>query len=471
MRRTKIVCTIGPATETPAKLREIIQAGADVLRLNYSHGTPEEHNARAQTIRGVAAELGKPVAILQDLPGPKIRLGTFRSGRIELHSGDLFTLTTEQVEGNERRASVNYPKLAAEIRAGQSILLADGHVELKIESIRKPDIHCRVLSGGVLSNHKGVNVPRGALSIEAFTQQDRKLLVAGLETGVDMTALSFVRSSKDVASARRFLTTRKANLPLMAKIEKPEAVDAIDEIISAVDAVMVARGDLGVEIPVADVPIVQKDIIAKSVREAKPVVTATQMLGSMVESPRPTRAEAADVANAVLDGTDAVMLSEETAVGAYPVEAVRTIAQIAERAETRLFIQSPFTTLPPPEPGNISEAIGHAACLLAYSAGAQAIICCTRTGKTAQLVAKHRSKTPIIAVSPSRDAVHRLMLTWGVFPLLSEEFESTDTMVSLSLKLARESGLVSPGNRVVVVGGASSTQPGQTDFLRISLVP
>jgi len=471
VRRTKIVCTIGPATETPAKLREIIEAGADVLRLNYSHGTPEEHQVRAQAIRGVAAELGKPVAILQDLPGPKIRLGTFRSGRIELHSGDLFTLTTEQVEGNERRASVNYPKLATEIRAGQSILLADGHVELKIESIRKPDIHCRVLSGGVLSNYKGVNVPRGALSIKAFTQQDRKLLLAGLETGVDMTALSFVRSSKDVASARRFLKTHKANLPLMAKIEKPEAVDAIDEVISAVDAVMVARGDLGVEIPAADVPIVQKDIIAKSVRQAKPVVTATQMLRSMVESPRPTRAEAADVANAVLDGTDAVMLSEETAVGAYPVEAVKTIAQIAERAETRLFIQSPFTTLLPPEPGNISDAIGHAACLLAYSAGAQAIICFTRTGKTAQLVAKHRSKTPIIAVSPSQDTVHRLMLTWGVFPLLSEEFESTSMMVATCLKLARESGVVSPGNRVVVVGGASSTQPGQTDFLRISLVP
>jgi pyruvate kinase len=257
----------------------------------------------------------------------------------------------------------------------------------------------------------------------------------------------------------------------MAKIEKPEAVDAIDEVISAVDAVMVARGDLGVEIPAADVPIVQKDIIAKSVREAKPVVTATQMLRSMVESPRPTRAEAADVANAVLDGTDAVMLSEETAVGAYPVEAVKTMAQIAERAETRLFIQSPFTTLPPPEPGNVSEAIGHAACLLAYSAGAQAIICCTRTGKTAQLVAKHRSRTPIIAVSPSQNTVHCLMLTWGVFPLLSEDFESTDTMVSMSLRLARESGVVSPGNRVVIVGGASSAQPGQTDFLRISLVP
>ncbi len=291
MRRTKVVCTIGPATETSAKLRAIIEAGADVLRLNYSHGTPKEHHIRVQTIREVAAELGKPVAILQDLPGPKIRLGVFRGGKIELSNGDLFTLTTEWVEGDQTRASVNYPKLATEVRRGQTILLADGNVELKIDSVSKSEIHCRVISGGVLSNHKGVNVPRGALSIGAFTVQDRKLLLAGLETGLDMSALSFVRSSADITSARRFLTTHKLTIPLMAKIEKPEAVDAIDEVISAVDAVMVARGDLGVEIPAAEVPLVQKDIIAKSIKAAKPVVTATQMLRSMVESPRPTRAE------------------------------------------------------------------------------------------------------------------------------------------------------------------------------------
>nr|NIO07507.1 pyruvate kinase [Deltaproteobacteria bacterium] len=247
MRRTKIVCTVGPSTDSPTKLREIIQAGADVLRLNYSHETPEEHAARAHNIREVAAELGKPVAILQDLPGPKIRLGQFRDGSIELHSGDLFTLTTKPVAGDEKRANVNYPKLAKEVRRGQAILLADGNVELKIESIKEPDIQCRVISGGVLSNHKGVNVPRGALSIGAFTPRDKKLLLAGLKTGVDMSALSFVRSEADVASARRYLKSQKARIPLMAKIEKPEAVDAIDELILAVDAVMVARGDLGVE--------------------------------------------------------------------------------------------------------------------------------------------------------------------------------------------------------------------------------
>ncbi len=354
MRRTKIVCTVGPSTASIPKLREIIQAGVDVFRLNYSHGSPEKNKGTAKSIRAIAAELGRPVAILQDLPGPKIRLGTIRGGGVTLHTGEGFTLTSKPVEGDQKRASVNYPKLAAEVRPGQTILLADGSVELKIESVAGQNIHCRVLTGGMLSNHKGVNVPRGALTVGAFTEQDKKLLLAGLDVGVDVAALSFVRSSDDIESARSFLATHETSLPLMAKIEKPEALDVLDEIIAVVDAVMVARGDLGVEIPPAEVPLVQKDIIAKSIQAAKPVVTATQMLRSMVESPRPTRAEAADIANAVLDGTDAVMLSEETAVGAYPVEAVKTMAEIAERAERRLFVQRPFTILPPPEPGNVS---------------------------------------------------------------------------------------------------------------------
>jgi len=452
------------------KLRKMIQAGVDVFRLNYSHESPEKHKGTAKSIRAIAAELGRPVAILQDLPGPKIRLGKFGEGSATLHTGDRFTLTTKPVKGDQKRASVNYPQLASEVRPGQTILLADGSVELKIESITGQNIQCRVLTGGMLSNYKGVNVPRGALTVGAFTEQDRHHLLAGLEVGVDLSALSFVRSTSDIESARSFLATHETTLPLMAKIEKPEALDVLDEIIAVVDAVMVARGDLGVEIPAAEVPLVQKDIIAKSIQAAKPVVTATQMLRSMVESPRPSRAEAADVANAVLDGTDAVMLSEETAVGAYPVEAVTTLAEIAERAERRLFIQRPFTSLPPPEPGNVSEAIGHAACLLAYSAGAQAIICCTRGGQTARLVAKHRPTIPIIAVSPREGTVRCLMLTWGVFPVLSKEFESTDSMITTGIKLARKTGLVSAGKRVVVVGGAS-TRPGETDFLRVSSIP
>ncbi len=471
MRRTKIICTMGPSIESTERLREVIRAGADVFRLNYSHESPEKHATAARNIRAVATEFGRPVAILQDLPGPKIRLGNFVGGRVTLHPGDLFTLTTKSIQGNQERASVNYPKLAEELEAGQTLLLADGSVELKIESVSKQELHCRVLTGGILSSRKGVNVPRGALTVGAFTKQDRQHLLAGLDVGVDITALSFVRSPADVQSARKFLKKHNAGHPLMAKIEKPEAVDVLDEIIAEVDALMVARGDLGVEIPVADVPLVQKEIIAKSIEAAKPVVTATQMLRSMVENPRPTRAEAADVANAVFDGTDALMLSEETAVGAYPVEAVRTMAQIAERVEQHLFIQRPFTSLPPPKPGNLSEAVGHAACLLAYSSGAQAIICCTREGRSARLVAKHRPTIPIIAVSPNEETVHVLMLTWGVYPIQSPEFKSLEAMIKSGLELARSAGLVSAGRPVVVVGSTMSDRPRHMDFLRVTFLP
>ena len=471
MRRTKIVCTVGPSTESLETLRDIIRAGVDVFRLNYSHETPEKHRAVAGRIRTAAREVGRPVAVLQDLPGPKIRLGSIAAGGITLRAGDAFTLTTKKVEGDQQRAWVDYAKLVGEVHAGQTLLLADGSVELKIQSVTKEGVHCRVLNGGQLTSRKGVTVPRGALSVSAFTAQDRRHLLCGLEVGVDITALSFVRSAADIKAARSFLARHKATHPLMAKIEKPEALDNLDEIIASVDAVMVARGDLGVEIPAAEVPLVQKDIIAKSIDAAKPVVTATQMLRSMVESPRPTRAEAADVANAVLDGTDALMLSEETAVGAYPVEAVRTMAEIAERAEKRLFAQRPFTSLPPPEPGDLSEAIGHAACLLAYSVGARAIVCCTREGQTARLVAKYRPTIPIIAVSPREKTVHGLMLTWGVFPVLSRAFESTATMIVTSLDLAGKTGLVPPGQPVVVVGGAPTARPGQPDFLRVSRIP
>ena len=468
MRRTKIVCTVGPATESAERLRQIIEVGADVLRLNFSHGTLDEHQATVRRIRAIAAEVGKPVAILQDLPGPKIRIGTFRDGSIQLSMGGRFTLTTADVPGDQERVSVNYPQLPSEIRPGQTLLLADGMIELQIEAVAPPEIHCRVVLGGALSSRKGVTVPRGALSLAAFTEQDQTLLLSGLKMGVDLAALSFVRSSTDIASARQFLEARQADLPLMAKIEKLEALEVLDDIIAAVDYVMIARGDLGVEIPLAEVPLIQKDLIVKAIGAGKPIVTATQMLRSMVDSPRPTRAEAADVANAVLDGSDAVMLSEESAVGAYPIEAVRVLAQIVETAEKRLLAQNPSVGVSRGESRDTSEAIGHAACLLALEAGAAAIICCTRTGRTAQLIAKHRSATPIIAVSPHEKTVRRLMLTWGVRPTFSEEFESTDAMIKAALEAARGTGLISPGDKVVIVGGAPSAPPGHTDFLRVA---
>jgi pyruvate kinase len=397
-------------------------------------------------------------------------LGAFRDGTIQLQPGDAFSLTTADVLGDASRVSVNYPSLANEVRPGQILLLADGAIELQIHDVRPPNIDCRVIHGGELSNHKGVTVPRGALTLDAFTAQDRTLLLAGLDMGIDLVALSFVRSPGDIVTVREFLAQRQPDMPIMAKIEKPEALDVLDDILAVTDAVMLARGDLGVELSPAEVPLVQKDVIAKAVRAAKPVITATQMLRSMVENPRPTRAEAADVANAVLDGSDAVMLSEESAVGAYPVEAVKTLAAIAIKAEQRLIAQRSPTILADHQGLSTSAAIGHAACVLAHEAGAKAIVCCTRTGRTAQLVAKHRPATPIIAVCRHATTVRRLMLTWGVTPVLTADYDSLDAMVQEALVAALRTGLVRMGDKVVITGGAPSAPPGRTDFLRVATV-
>lgn len=470
MRRTKIVCTVGPAIDDPKKLRLMVEAGADVFRLNFSHGSAEEHSARAERIRLVEKATGKPLGILADLPGPKIRISNFGDGSVSLKIGDPFTLTTVPVKGDRRRVSVNYPLLAHEVRPGQHLLLADGIVELRIDAVAPPDIHCTVVLGGTLSNQKGLSVPRGGLSLSAFTEQDRVLFRHGLDMGVSMAALSFVRSSRDVMAARAFLAEQAASMPLMAKIEKPEAIDELDDILKHVDSLMVARGDLGVEIPFSEVPLIQKDIIRKAVTWAKPVVTATQMLRSMVESPRPTRAEATDVANAVLDGSDAVMLSEESAIGAYPVEAVRALAAIAENAEKRLFENRTFMDMPSGNPSDLSTAIGHAACVLAQDADAAAIVCCTRTGYTARLVARHRPRTPVIAISPKLETVRRMTLVWGVKPVLAHEFHTLDGMIKNALGAARDAGVL-PGGRIVITGGSPSAGPGFTDFLRVAVVP
>ncbi len=471
MRRTKIVCTVGPAINSSEMIRRVLEAGVDVFRLNFSHGTPDEHRACVRRIRSAVADLGKPVAILQDLPGPKIRIGTFRDGPVHLGVGDRFTLNTNPVPGDRTRVSVNFTRLAAEVRPGQRLLLADGLVELLVEEVEPPEIRCKILLGGSLSDHKGIAVPHGTSGIAAFTEKDRSLLVEGLDMGVDMAALSFVRNRDDVQSARALLDSRGSGLPLMAKIEKPEAVEALDDILPVVDALMVARGDLGVEIPYQEVPLVQKDIIAKALHAARPVVTATQMLRSMVESPRPTRAEAADVANAVLDGSDAVMLSEESATGAYPVEAVAALASIVVQAEDRLFQRGPGGKHGPFGLHGVSGAISHAACVLAREARAKAIVCCTRSGYTAQMVARHRIDVPVIAVSPEAETVNRLALVWGVKPMLCDEFDTTDGMIRTSVDAARKAGGLGRGDQIVVVGGSPSAGPGHTDFLRVTAVP
>jgi pyruvate kinase len=467
MRRTKIISTIGPATESAEMLRKLVEAGTDVFRLNFSHGTVSGHQVIMGRIRDVAEETGKAVAILQDLPGPKIRLGIFKDGSVELHAGDRFRLTTEDVPGNHEYASVSYSKLPDEVRPGQSIVLADGTVELEVESSGPREIICRVVLGGVITSHKGVNVVGGSSSLPAFTERDQELLLSGLEASVDLVALSFVRSAVDVQSARSFLATRRAKLPLMAKIEKLESLDIIDEIIAVADSIMVARGDLGLEVPIAQVPHIQKELISKAMQAAKPVVTATQMLRSMVENPRPTRAEVADIANAVLDGSDALMLSEESAVGAYPVEAVKVMAETAEVAEARLFARRAFVCLSPTDQVSAAEAIAHAASLVAHQAKATAIICCTRTGHTARLVAKYRPIQPIIAITPEPQTVRPLMLVWGVQPFLLDECTSIDAMIKAAIDLASKNRIVKPG-KVVIVAAAPYSPRGETDFLRVA---
>ncbi|MGH7928459.1 MAG: pyruvate kinase [Candidatus Binatia bacterium] len=468
MRRTKIICTVGPASESAEVLRKLVEAGTDVFRLNFSHGTVTGHQSSIRRIRAVAEEIGKPVAILQDLPGPKIRLGVFKDGSIELHAGDRFRLTSDDVPGDHQHASVSYTKLPEEVRPGQSILLADGTVELEVESVTPPEIVCRVVLGGVLTSRKGVNVVGGTSSLLAFTERDQKLLLSGLEASVDLVALSLVRSPADIQSARSFLAAHQARLPLMAKIEKLESLDVIDEILAVADSIMVARGDLGVEVPIAQVPHIQKELIAKAIQAAKPVVTATQMLRSMVENPRPTRAEVADVFNAVLDGSDALMLSEESAVGNYPVEAVKVLAETAKAAEARIFAQRPVASLSRTGSVSDSEAIAQAASVVALQARATAIICCTRTGQTARLIAKYRPVQPIVAVTPEARTVQPLMLVSGVQSILSEEFTSIDAMIKDAMERAYKKGVIMPGDKVVIVAGAQYAPRGQTDFLRVT---
>jgi pyruvate kinase len=340
-------------------------------------------------------------------------------------------------------------------------------VELEVESVTPPTIVCRVVLGGVLTNHKGVNVVGGTSSLAAFTERDQELLLAGLEAGVDLVALSFVRSPADIQAARNFLAAHQAKLPLMAKIEKLESLDIIDEILAVVDSIMVARGDLGLAVPIAQVPHIQKELITKAIQAGKPVVTATQMLRSMVENPRPTRAEVSDIANAVLDGSDALMLSEESAVGAYPLEAVKVLAETAEAAEARLFAQRSLTSRSPIGIST-SEAIAHASSLVALQIKATAIICCTRTGRTARLIAKYRPGQPIVAFTPEAKTVRQLMLAWGIQPILSEEFTSIDTMIKAAMELAYKKGIIVPGDKVVIVAGALFIPSAETDFLRVA---
>ncbi|KZR87956.1 pyruvate kinase [Synechococcus sp. MIT S9504] len=467
-RRTKIVATIGPATESPERIRELVQAGATTFRLNFSHGDHSEHATRIATIRQVAHELGVHIGILQDLQGPKIRLGRFEEGPITLGKGDHFALTSKQVRCNQTVATVTYDRLAEEVTAGSRILLDDGRVEMKVDRVDEVDqtLHCVVSVGGVLSNNKGVNFPDVQLSVRALTTKDRQDLAFGLQQGVDWVALSFVRNPSDMQEIRELIRKHGFSTPVVAKIEKFEAIDQIDAILPLCDGVMVARGDLGVEMPAEEVPLLQKDLIHKANSLGIPIITATQMLDSMASSPRPTRAEVSDVANAILDGTDAVMLSNETAVGDFPVEAVETMATIARRIE-RDYPQRPIDTH---LPSTIPNAISGAVSSIARQLNAAAILPLTKSGSTAHNVSKFRPSTPILAVTSEVSVARKLQLVWGVTPLLIETQQSTTATFTLAMGVAQELGVLKDGDLCVQTAGTLAGVSGSTDLIKVGIV-
>jgi len=467
MRRTKIVCTVGPASDTEKMIERLVIAGMNVARLNFSHGTHEYLHTLVRRIQRVRKKLNKPVAILQDLQGPKIRIGLIKGGAVQLMPGQEFVLTSDAIQGDAHRASASLKTLPHEVTSGHPILLADGNIELSVERVAPPDIFCRVVVGGMLSSHKGINLPGSRVHVDSLTKKDRKDIRAGLEWGVDAIALSFVRTASDVQSMRKLIAAEGRRVPIIAKIEKHEAVSEIDDIIAVSDGIMVARGDLGVEIDLERVPHVQKEIIRKCNAVGKPVITATQMLIRMVENPRPTRAEATDVANAVLDGTDAVMLSEETAAGKYPVEAVMMMDRIVRSAETNLDV---LKFQHQPELANTRDSISRSSYYIAKEIGAAAIITPTWTGSTASYVARFRPQQPILATTPNEQALDFMTLAWGVVPLLIPQSDTTEDLIRFSIKAARKTGLVHSGQHVVITGGAPLHVSGSTNFIKVEKV-
>ena len=458
------MCTIGPASDSPGVIEHLITTGMSVARLNFSHGTKQGHKQKIETIRRISAKLNRPVAILQDLSGPKIRVGEIPKPGIELRQGQRIILTSRKIMGNEKEVSISYPNLPNELKEGDVILLADGYMELTVEKISPPDIHCKVERGGLLTSHKGVNIPTESISIPSMTEKDFEDLAFGLEQGVDYVALSFVRKASDVEQLKELIRDAGKDTPVIAKIEKWEAVNNIEEIMQVADGIMVARGDLGVEIPIEEVPMVQKMLIRKANMLGKPVITATQMLRSMVDQPRPTRAEATDVANAVLDGTDAVMLSEETASGNYPIDSVHQMANIIRKAEEK-FPHGKYLSLIAHD--SISESVSHVACVLADHLNSAAIVATTHSGETARQISRFRPKQGIIALSPQEETVKRLALNWGCYPLLVPDPKDTDDMFQKTVDSILKTNMVSKGDLVVITAGHPVWVRGTTNMLRV----
>ncbi len=468
MRRTKLVCTIGPACDSEEMLQALFEAGLNVARINFSHGDSNYHRLLIRRIKSLRDQLGMPVAILQDLQGPKIRVGKIESGTLWLGRGTTFVLTSSPSSGDENGIGVSLENFHEEVEVGARVLLADGTIELLVERIEAPDVYCRVVVEGILSSNQGVNLPAARMELESLTEKDLHDLDVGLEEGVDAIALSFVRSEKDIGALRRAVQAAGSDVPIIAKIEKPQAVDNIDSILDAADGVMIARGDLGLEIDLVRVPLVQKMIIRKANAIGKPVITATQMLVRMVDNPRPTRAETADVANAILDGTDAVMLSEETAAGSYPLEAAQMMHRIASEVESG--VDEEMFRWELDGETIVSDAISRSAYNIARGTGATAIITPTWSGSTPRLVARFRPSQTIIAATPNQAAVYFLSFCWGIVPLLIASADTTDDQFSLAVDGARNAGWVQSGDLVVITGGSPLHIPGTTNFIRVERV-
>lgn len=465
-RKTKIVCTIGPASESAEVMDRLLAAGMDVARLNFSHGTHEEHRRKLRLLRRLSARRARPLAVLQDLCGPKLRTGEMPAEGLRVNHGEELILSGRKLRWEDRVIPVSYPRLARDVKPGDAILLADGAIELRVEKIVGEAVKCRVLGGGVIGTKKGVNIPSEALSVSGLTKKDVADLEFALTEEVDFVALSFVRSARDVLRLKRWLAGGGKAVPVIAKIEKPQALTEIDAILAAADGIMVARGDLGVEIPLEQVPGVQKTLIRKANALGKPVITATQMLRSMVDNPRPTRAEVTDVANAIWDGTDAVMLSEETASGGYPVEAVAVMDRIARTVEKEMAETGPHRPAYP-EGDALAGAISYAAYQMAESLGPAAIICPTRTGATARLISRYRPDPPIIALTPSQETQRRLCLTWATIPFLTPELQAGD-LLEKALAWAKKNLPLRRGDRLIITAGTSHT--GATNTLRLEQV-
>lgn len=471
MRKTKIVCTIGPSSESLDNTKKLIMAGMNVARLNFSHGDFEEHGNRIKTIRQASEELGKSIAILLDTKGPEIRTGKLKEEPIELVQDEFITLTTEEILGDKDRISITYKELPGDVEVGSTILIDDGLIGLTVVDIQGTEIKCRIVNGGTIKSKKGVNVPGVNISLPGITEKDANDIIFGIEQGIDFIAASFVRKASDVLEIRQLLERHNAtHIQIISKIENQQGVDNLDEILEVSDGLMVARGDLGVEIPAEDVPLVQKRMIEKCNRVGKPVITATQMLDSMQRNPRPTRAEASDVANAIFDGTDAIMLSGETAAGKYPVESVLTMSRIAEKAESALEYRDIFIKQSNAQQTTVTEAISQAVANSALDLNAKAIITSTETGYTARMVSKYRPKAPIIAVTTEDQTLRRLALNWGVTPVKGQLASSTDEMFDNAMKGGLDSGLVKEGDLVVITAGIPLGRSGSTNLVKIGQI-